>query len=410
MLRISILTWRQLKATPIRNTLSVLSITFGVALFTSIDLVNDSTLKSFTSGIEAISGKASFSLMAGHSGFSETLLEEVEKTPGIKSAIPVIETQAYFMNPKTRATETLNILGVDLLRESSVRAYQMSEKQVLDDPLSFLNQPDSLIITSRFAKEHTLKVGDSVQFSVSSGIRELKVRGILIDEGPAKAYGGNLGIMDIDGARLQFGKIGKLDRIDVIIESNTHLEEVRNRLESRFHSRLNVESTASQSESMRRLVEGYQGLLSFVGILALIVGLFLVMNSMTIAVAERRKQIGILRALGANRALLMRLLIEEGLVIGIAGSLLGVSLGKEVARHMSGLVTRALSNQYLIPVYLDRLELSREQIFKAIFLGTATTLIACIMAGKTALSIEPIEVEVRRWAVTRRHDHCAFFE
>ena len=70
--------FRQLQAKPLRSLLSVFSIALGVSLYTSIDIVNFSTLKSFESGIEAISGKAQLTLVGSQSGMNEDVLKRVE--------------------------------------------------------------------------------------------------------------------------------------------------------------------------------------------------------------------------------------------------------------------------------------------------------------------------------------------
>ncbi|MBU6153598.1 MAG: ABC transporter permease [Bdellovibrionales bacterium] len=388
---LSILTLNQLKTRKLRNGLSLLGICFGVALYTSIDLVNESTLQSFRSGIEAMSGKATLSVLGGPSGFPESVLGKIEGVPGVASAVPIIETQAYYTPTGTASTQTIMILGVDLLRESSVRAYQVRDGGMIDDPLSFLNQPDSIILTTKFADLHGLQVGDTISISTASGPRRFAIRGLLTPEGPAKAYGGNLGIMDIDAARLQFGKGEKLDRVDILPRPGFSQKEIQERLEDALPKTLSIESPASQAGSMRRLVEGYQGLLSFIGSLSLIVGLFLVLNSMTIALAERRRELGILRAIGADRRFLMRNLLEEGFAIGFTGSILGLLLGRWVAGGMVGLISQALSNQYLIPVFVDQLVITPILVLKSLGLGTLTTLIATAIAGRKGLDVAPLE-------------------
>ncbi len=388
---LSILTIKRLKTGKSRNGLSLLGIAFGVALYSSIDLVNESTLLSFQSGIESISGRATVSVLGGPAGFPETVLEEIEKTPGVASAVPVIESQAYTTHDSGNKSETLMILGVDLLRESSIRAYRVQETGVIEDPLSFLNQPDSIILTRKYADLHHLKKGDTLKIATTAGPRSFVVRGLLTAEGPAKAYGGNLAIMDIDAARLQFGKTGKLDRVDILPRPETTQAEIESALSLTLPKGLSVESPATQAGNMRRLVEGYQGLLSFVGTLALIVGLFLVLNSMTIALAERRRELGVLRTIGADRGMLMRHLLEEGFIIGLAGSILGIILGRFIAIWMVKFISQALSHQYLIPVFVDELVFTPELAAKALGFGTLTTLLATGLAGRKGLQVSPLE-------------------
>jgi putative ABC transport system permease protein len=384
-----LLSWRQLRLRPLRSILTLFSVSLGVALYTSIDIVNNSTLSSFQSGIEALSGKAQVSISGGENGFEESMLEAAEKVPGVAAAIPLIETRVY--HSSAGRTETLTILGIDLLKESSVRAYRTDSGNLLEDPLVFLNQPDSLILTRSFAESHGIRKGGVVRLATALGLKTFTVRGLLEPEGPARAYGGNVGIMDIDGARVQFGKLGKIDRIDIIPRAGIPLDQVRESLKQRFEPGLEVESPATQADGMRRLVEGYQGLLQFIGLLALIVGLFLVMNTTTITITERRREFGILRAIGSPTHSLLLLLLIESLILGSVGSGLGVLLGKFLALRTSGMVTHALSMQYLIPVHLQGLSLSWHQWAKGILLGGGVALLATLIAGRLALKIEPVE-------------------
>ncbi len=391
MLRLSPLSFRQIRAKPFRSLLTLFSIALGVSLYTSIDIVNFSTLKSFENAIDSITGKAKLTLMAGENGFEETILDKVEKSTVVKNAIPLIETQVFYVSPDTRKTETLVVLGVDLLKESTVRAYQAEDQNVIDDPLTFLNQADSIIITRDFANRHNLKIDSKIKLATSNGTKWFTVRGILKPEGPAKAYGGNLAIMDIDGARVQFGKQNKIDRIDIVPQESMKLSEVRTQLEKEFSPALKVESPESQAENMKKLVEGYQGLLSFVGLLALIVGLFLVLNTTNISIAERRREFGILRAVGATKSGILKILVEEALLLGFFGSFIGVMLGKFVATQMESLISIALSTQYLIPVYVSKLQLAPEHWFRGLFLGTSVTMIAAMIAGRKTNQIQAIE-------------------
>ena len=380
---------RQIRIRPLRSFLTLFSVALGVALYTSIDIVNHSTLLSFRSGIEALSGKAQLSIQGGENGFEESLLEDAAKLPEVAAAIPLVETRVY--HGMSGRTETLTILGIDLLKESAVRGYQSDAGNLLDDPLTFLNQADSLILTRAYAEKHGLKKGEQIRLATSFGLKSFTIRGLLEPEGPAKAYGGNLGIMDIDGARHQFGKVGKLDRIDIIPKEGTPLDRVRASLEKRFEPGLEVESPATQADGMRRLVENYQALLGFLGLLALLVGLFLVMNTTTIAIAERRKEFGILRAIGAPKVSLLLILLLESTLLGLVGSTLGVLLGKFVAERTSELMTGALSLQYLIPIHLDRLAIGLPQWIKGVGLGTGVAWFATLISGRAALRIEPVE-------------------
>src|SRR5688572_22043894 len=135
---------------PVRTLLTTLGVALGVALYIAIAVINRSTLSSFREDIDAVAGKATLSVAGGEAGFPEETLEKIARSPGVKHAAPMIEARAYFAGDRT-AARTLMILGVDLLKEQSVRTYKTTDQEVIEDPLSFLNQPDSIILTHEFA-------------------------------------------------------------------------------------------------------------------------------------------------------------------------------------------------------------------------------------------------------------------
>lgn len=345
----------------------------------------------FRDGIESITGKAELSVFGGENGFSESVLEKVEATPGVKTAVPMIESRVYYLSKKTQRTETLVVLGIDLLKESSVRVYQTEGETLLDDPLVLLNQPESVILTKSFANENEVEMDGKVRLATSGGERDFTVRGLLSPSGPAKAFGGGIAIMDIDAARLIFGKENKLDRIDIVPAEGVKAAELRALLEKNLGPTLKIETPETQTASSEKLVEGYQGLLSFLGVLALAVGLFLVSNSMSISIAERRRDFGALRAIGASTSVLMLMVMCEAVLLGAAGSVLGVGLGRAVASFIVDLVSRALATQYLIPVNVKELALSTDHWIRGVGLGTGFSLLASSFSFWRVSRIQPVE-------------------
>lgn len=380
---------------PTRTLLTTLGVSFGIALFVGIDIINRSTLDSFRENVEAVAGKATLVLSAGESGFPESVYEDVRAVPGVKSAVPLVETRAYFAG-REKSSETLMILGVDLLKEQSVRTYKTTDEQVIDDPLTFLNQADSVILTHAFAKKHDLKIDSKFELATARGMRPFTVRGLLSPEGAAKAYGGSMAIMDIDGARMTFGKDGKLDRIDIVTKREENIDAVAERIRARLGAGYVVEKPESQGENIQRMVKSYQMMLKFFSTLALLVGLFLVTNSVSIAVAERKKEIGTLRALGATRPSILILFLTEAAVMGAAGSFLGVWLGRVVASLMVDLVTKSLSLQFLTHIDVVKLQFSVSQITMAVALGTVAAFFAALWPASKAAFIQPLEAMRKR--------------
>lgn len=388
---------RHLMMKPGRTLLTVFGVMLGISLYVAISIINRSTLASFRESIDAVAGKATLVASAGEAGFREEALKKVTSVPGVKYGVPMIEARAYFAG--ARSTETLVVLGVDLLKEQSVRTYKTSNEQMMDDPLVFMNQADSIIVTHVFAKEHGLKIDSPLELATAQGSKRFMVRGLLSPEGPAKAYGGAIAVMDIDGAQLTFGKQGKYDRIDIVTREGADIAKTAEELRTALGSGFTVERPESQSENMERMVKAFQEITLFFGVLALIVGLFLISNAITVSVAERRQEIGTLRALGATRRHILGLFLSDAVFMGLIGSLLGGLLGRVLASLMLDRVSRSLSISHFTRVSVSHLDFGAPDIVRALAIGTTSCALAALWPSVRATLVHPLET-MRRTDIT----------
>ena len=340
--------------------------------------------------IESVSGKAKLTVSGGISGFDESKLEIIRTTPGVKTAVPLVEARAFFAGA-TESYEGLQVMGVDLLQDTSVRSYKATDQRIIDDPLVFLNQPDSIILTKQLAEKRGLKIDSKFTLSTANGPKEFTVRGLLEPEGAAKAYGGALALMDIDGVRVTFGRENKLDRVDIVPEKNVSVDEVKRNLEARIGTGLQVERPEEQTESTEKVLASYQLILTFFSFLALLVGLFLVMNSISVAIAERRREIGILRALGATRVSMVILFVTEVFGIGLIGSLAGSLMGRALATILSNEVTASVAIQLQTQLTPTRLELTWSEGVFTVVCGTLASVVAALIPALKAATIHPLE-------------------
>ncbi len=381
---------RHMRLRPARTILTTLGVGFGISLYVAISIINRSTRDAFRENFESISGKAKLTISAGPTGFAEEVLEKVRVVPGVKAAVPLVEAKAFFAGAN-ESDQSLYILGADLLQESSVRTYKATDQRIIDDPLIFLNQPDSIIVTKAFATKSKLKIDSKIRFATTEGDKTFTVRGLLEPEGPAKAYGGSLVLMDIDGARVSFGKVGKTDRIDIVPEENVSVDALRESLLTTVGSGFTVEKPETQSAHMDKLISSYQVMLTFFSSLALLVGLFMVTNSVSISVAERKKEIGILRAIGTERPAIITLFVGEALMMGLVGSALGAALGKLLSHQLVHSISVALASQYRTSFSVNSLDFPISEILSALAMGTITAGLSALMPAWRASHISPLD-------------------
>lgn len=385
---------RHLLTKPGRTLLATLGVSLGIALYVAIQTINRSTMASFRESIESIAGKSKLTVTGSESGFPESQLELIGKYPGVKSAVPLIVSRAFLPGPEG-TSETLMIMGVDLLKEEGVRSYKTTDQQVIDDPFTFLNQPDSIILTKEFAESRGLRIDSVFEMATPGGSRRMTVRGLLEPEGPAKAYGGNLAIMDIDGARVTFGKENKLDRVDLVLREGVKPEELAAGLSARLGSAYRVEDTQAQTQGMASMITSYQTLLDLFSVLALFVGVFLITNNVNISVAERKKEIGTLRSLGTPRRKIMALFLGEAVVMGAAGAFIGIWLGRLLSSLLLGMVTRSMTIQYATPIQADTIVFEFDQAIMGMAIGAGAAFLAALYPAIRATTIQPMDAMKR---------------
>jgi len=226
MILLRLITWPYVRKHLLRSVLTTAGIVLGVALLVGMQTADRSVLQSFNQTVDRIAGKAQLQVSASDSGVAEEALERVQAVPGVRAAAPAIEAS---VDTGLQGQGTLLILAVDMTGDQSLRTYDFDDNDpaggeaVIDDPLIFLAQPDSLIVTRDFADRNGLKTGGKITFGTMEGPKQFTIRGILRTGGMASAFCGNLAIMDIYAAQKVFGRSRRFDRIDIGLEGGMAL-------------------------------------------------------------------------------------------------------------------------------------------------------------------------------------------
>ena len=315
------LSWRHVQRHRLRTLLTFLGITLGVGVIVAIAVVNRSLTGSFQSTIEQIAGKAVLQVSNGESGIIESAFPVIRDTPGVQDAAAAVEG---FLPVRGAEKERLYVYGVDLLTDTAIRDHQfVGAKSDFDQALDFIAQPDSIALTESFSRRLNLPLGTRITLTTSRGKQDYTVRALLREEGMAKVFGGNLALMDLPVAQQALGKEGKLDIVDLTVEEGEKIEAVRERLVQRLQGAAEVERPRKRGEQIELLLTSFRVGLFFVSLIALFVGFFLIYNTVSVSVIQRKREIGTLRCLGMKRGELLRLIIMEALILALIGSLSG---------------------------------------------------------------------------------------
>src|SRR5258706_1553667 len=178
MMLLRLLSWPYLRRHLLRCTLTVAGIVLGVAVFVAMHTANRSIFSAFDRTVDQIAGSTQLQISAGEFGFDEAILERVQSVPEVGIAVPVIEAT---VETKIPGQGTVLLLGIDMTGDRSLRDYELKDGDaaIIDDPLVFLAQPDSLMITREFAARNKLGVNSKIPLVTLEGEKEFTVRGIM---------------------------------------------------------------------------------------------------------------------------------------------------------------------------------------------------------------------------------------
>ncbi len=385
---------RHLTRAKLRTGLTVAGLALGVALYVAIRLCNESVSASFRDTVTGLSGAATLEVIGGDSGFDEAALEQAAGTPGVLAVSPIIVRHVALDDDAP-----LTILGVDPFSEARVRADGIIDPLKAEQGDAWFLDPTAVVLTERMAASHALAAGD--RFTVSDSDRRvtLTVAGTTADDRLARAWGGAVALMDIASAQWTFDRIGRLDRIDVL--TGDDVEAVRQRLADRVPAHLTVQRPEARLAHAEQVVRSFQVNLTALSGIALLVGLFLIYNTMTHALLRRRAEIGLLRALGVGRPRLFAALLGEALVFGFVGGAIGAPLGWLLARTAVGTVSSTVEALYG-GAPAQQVALTFELASEGLGLGCLVAVAAALVPIREALQTLPREVLHAGWVERQR--------
>ncbi len=370
--------------------LSLLGVALGVAVTAAVSLANDSALRAFELSREALTGPATHQIVGGDLGFDESLFVRLRVGLGQRRSAPLV---LGWVAAETDPARPLRVIGVDPLAEVAMRRRFAGRPGARVRPggvdLSALigSQPTTLLAASS-ARALGTEVGAELRVRTESGGAALQVLGLWDDEDAAGLR--DTLLVDIATAQEMLGQSGRLNRIDLVLASESDVETLR----AALPDTVALLSAQARSDSMLEMTRAFRLNLAAMSLLALLCGLFLIYNTMTFSVVQRRELFGALRAIGVTRAQLLRLVVAEGLVVGGVGTLLGLGGGVFLSRGLVRLVTRTINDLYFA-VQVEQVALATSTLLAAAALGTFGTLAASLVPALEATRATP------RLAMTR---------
>jgi putative ABC transport system permease protein len=379
---------RQWRTHRLRVALTTLGIALGVSVYFAVRTANATLLESLTRTVERLAGKSTLEVTAGETGFPEETLETVRATPGVQLAEPVIEV---IVNTALQGEGNLLILGVDTTGDQQLREYEFDRSQTqIADPLTYLAQPNSILLSRSFAERHGLQIGSRLPVFTSHGKTDFIVQGIFKPTGVGEVFGGNIAVMDVYSAQFVFNRGHNFDRIDLTNAPSVSVKELQQRLRAQLPPGIEVIRPEMQGEALENAVTAMRLGMSITSFIALLVGVYIVFNSFTIAVNQRWKEIGILRAIGVERGSINAMFMAEALFMGIVGSAVGIFAGFCMAAAASKVMGSIAASVYGIVSMAVKPTLHLDLGLASLGLGVAASLAGAWFPARAASYLDPI--------------------
>ena len=332
---------------PLRTLLTVLGVALGVSASVAVRTANIDVLRSFEQAVLTVAGPTALEIAGGEPGLEEEWILRVRKVAGVTSASPVILQTVVRMNG-SHPGEAIPVVGLDLLAEANTRGFRMSQPVTETEMVNMID-PGVVSVGTQLANEWKVSVGDAVDLVIGAGTLTCRIGGILQGDSERVSSWERMAVMDIAAAQIMFGMVGKLDRIDVTIDDTASVEEVARAIRAVLPPHLTVERPTSRTNQVQQMIRSFRLNLTVLSWVGLLVGMFLIYNTMAFAVAQRRREIGIYRAIGMTQARVAGLFLLEAGLFGLFGGVVGSLAGMVLAQKLIALLSRTISDLY-VPV------------------------------------------------------------
>jgi putative ABC transport system permease protein len=358
----------------VRTALTIAAVALGVAVVLAIELAGDAAAGSFRSSVETLAGSGDFEVTAT-GGVPAEIFTRLALLPYPLKLRPRIEDYAVI----AANNRVVPFIGVDMLSDA-VNAANIGASE--------FQRGDSIWA----GKDAGWKPGDRVRLIVNDESAEYTVRGIVDGAGDAI-------VMDLAPAARLLRRGASLDRILVDVPSSRPLDQWESILRRALPDGVTLAPQGARTGENRRMLAAFRWNLRVLSYIALVVGAFLIYNTISVSVVRRREEIGIMRALGATRVGVLGAFLLEAACLGLAGGILGVALGRLMAAASVRLVAATVESLYVSSTPAP-IALTWAVAVAGIAAGVLLSVVSAAAPAWEASQVAPVEAMARG-----RRDH-----
>lgn len=375
--------WRRMRRRPFQYIIIILGVALGVAMMVSIDLASGSASRAFQLSTDTITGKATHRIVGDTNGVDQSIYVQLRVEEGISPSAPIVEG---YVLVEELGEQPIRLVGVDLFAEPPFRAYLAGQAaNGLGNLTPFLVEENTIVLAASTAEKYGVALGDEVSIQSDGRAVPMKVIGLMQanDDVNRRALS-NIIFTDIANAQNVLNMNGRLSHIDLIVENDAQLIQIQQNLPSNVH----LETASARSNAIQQMTAAFELNLTALSLLALVVGMFLIYNTVSFSVIQRRPLFGVLRCLGVTGNQLFRLILVEAAVFGFVGSLLGLLLGVVLGRGMVTLVTQTINDLYFV-VNVQEVTIPLFSLAKGLVIGIGAAVFASAVPAMEALRTPP---------------------
>src|SRR3954466_2158476 len=385
-----------LLARKLRLALTAVSISLGVAFVTGTFVLGDTMTATFDQLYEGLTEGTDVTVR-GESAFTDTttlgatkpfdadVLPTVQDVDGVAAAAGSVTGYALILD---RSGEPVQPGGAPTLGASYTKHDELAGGFTLRSG-SAPAGPGQVVLDAATAEKHGFATGDPVTILFADGPRAFTVTGIAGFGDADNLAGATMATFDLATAQQVLGKTGVFDTVAVAGEPGVSPEVLRDRIAAALPEGIEAVTSAEVvAESSAAVADALgfftTGLLGFAAI-SLLVGALIIWNTFSILVAQRTRELALLRAVGASRRQVRFSVVAEAFVIGLVSAALGLGLGLGVAAGL-----RAALGAVGIEVPTTTLQVESRTILAALLVGVVVTVLAALLPARQATRVAPV--------------------
>jgi putative ABC transport system permease protein len=365
---------------PLLTSINILSVALGVAVYLAIQVTNYSANRALAASVDVTAGKANLEAVGE---IDDAILPRLQQVPGCTAATPLLERIVTLPDYQG---EYLHLVGADPFTNGEFRTFEIKDLggvKIRAD--RWFSDPTAVAITEAFAQSHHLQAGSRIRVRSGEKVQSLTVAFLLDTPGGDS----HVAAMDIGWLQELSGDAGKLTSILFRVSNPMDPAPVLARLKQILPPPVSVQTPQSRSSQIEKMVAGFQLNLTALSMASLMVGVFLIYNTVSASVVRRRPEIGILRSLGVSKSGVRLLFLGEAGFYSICGVLIGIGLGLVLATRCIDVVAKTISNLYVL-TSIEHPIVPWEQIAVVSGLGLVTGWIGAWIPANQAANLPPL--------------------